>query len=151
MPADRLLLRDGLPPVEAQNRSGSVSRDRGAWSGLFGAVHAGRLLLSQPSFDRRGAWRMFEPILRERAGLGKLDQASHHVATDKKYLFCDVAVIGGGPAGSPQRDAAADAGADVLLVEAAPRLGGFALAMPGEAHLAGCVAADREPSGHHRR
>src|SRR5690349_3899036 len=33
VPADRVLLRDGLPAIEAQNRRGTVTRDLGAWPG----------------------------------------------------------------------------------------------------------------------
>ncbi len=37
--------------------------------------------------------------IRRKAGLGVVTTAAHHGYFDKQYLFADVAVIGGGPAG----------------------------------------------------
>ena len=45
-------------------------------------------------------------------------------ATPKRYGFCDVLVIGGGPSGLAAALAAAAAGARVTLVDEALRLGG---------------------------
>jgi sarcosine oxidase subunit alpha len=44
--------------------------------------------------------------------------------TAKRYGFCDVLVVGGGPSGLAAAVAAAAAGATVALVDEAPRLGG---------------------------
>ena len=146
VPADRLLLRDDLPPVEAQNRRGSVSRDLGAWSGLSRAVHAGRLLLSHLlSAARRLAQVRADPAQAGRAGQARQGFAScrHRQEVSLLRRRRDRRRSGGIAAAR----AAADAGADVLLVEAAPRLGGFALAMPEGIWPEAAAAA--EPSRHH--
>ena len=82
VPADRLLLRDGMPPVKGQNRSGSVRRDRGAWPGLLGRfMPVGFYYRS--FFRPAGAWRVFEPILRRVRRSRYPRPAAHHVATTR--------------------------------------------------------------------
>ncbi|MBM3487875.1 MAG: FAD-dependent oxidoreductase [Alphaproteobacteria bacterium] len=127
--ADRLLLVDGLPAIEGQNRIGSLTRDRGAWIG-----HLGRFLpvgfYYRTFFRPAGSWDRIEPAIRRRAGLGILGKDGHHAECEKVHLFCDVAVVGGGPAGIAAANAAAAAGAEVILFEAMARAGGFALVDP---------------------
>ncbi|HET6223047.1 MAG TPA: FAD-dependent oxidoreductase, partial [Dongiaceae bacterium] len=48
----------------------------------------------------------------------------HHSYYDKQYLFADVAVIGGGPAGMAAALSAADSGAEVVLVDEGAEPGG---------------------------
>src|SRR5688500_10898244 len=85
------------------------------------------------------AWTLFEPIIRRSAGLGKLNPNAHHGTFDKAYGFCDVAVIGGGPAGMAAAAEAARAGAETLLIDEWPLLGGSLLydRIDGEAGGAG--------------
>ena len=61
------------------------------------------------------------------AGLGRLKPGAPHKYYDKEYLFADVLVIGGGPAGLEAAIAAAEAGADTLLVDDGAQLGGSLL------------------------
>jgi sarcosine oxidase subunit alpha len=61
------------------------------------------------------------------AGLGTLKTNAPHKYYDKAYLFADVLVIGGGPAGLEAAIAAAEAGADTILIEQLPQLGGSLL------------------------
>ena len=77
VPADRLLLRDDLPPVEAQNRRGSVSRDLGAWSGLLGRfMPVGFYYRSLLSAPRRLAQVRADPAQAGRAGQARQGFAS---------------------------------------------------------------------------
>ena len=71
-----------------------------------------------------GIWRLWEPVVRQAAGLGIANCGVKPPYTDKIYRFCDVAVIGAGPAGLHAALTAAEAGASVLLIEREPRLGG---------------------------
>ena len=122
VPADSRIIEDGLE-ARGQNRSGSVERDRGAWIGLlsrFLPVGFYYKAFYRPS----GAWQRWEPFFRARTGLGAVDRAATPARFDKKYGFCDVAVIGAGPAGLAAAAAAAAAGAEVLLVDDQPVLGG---------------------------
>jgi sarcosine oxidase, subunit alpha len=125
VPADRLVLAPGLPPIRGQNYTGSLARDWSAWTGLFGRFMPVGFYY-RTFFRPRGAWRFFEPMIRRRAGLGRLTpDHAHPPRTDKQYLFSDVCIIGAGPAGLAAANAAAEAGADVLLIEAEPEIGGW--------------------------
>ena len=116
------LIEEGLD-VRGQNRTGSVARDRGAWIGLLSRfLPVG--FYYKAFYRPAGAWRFWEPVFRARAGLGAVDTAARPARFDKRYGFCDVAVVGAGPAGLAAAAAAAEAGADVLLVDEEPEPGG---------------------------
>jgi len=67
---------------------------------------------------------LWERFFRRAAGLGKINCNAGASYFDKQYLFADVAVIGGGPAGLSAALAAAGEGATVLLIEESELLGG---------------------------
>lgn len=120
--ADLFPIGEGLR-VEGQNFDGSLENDWGALIGAFGKfLPVGFYYKS--FFRPKGAWKFWEPIIRRRAGLGRVNKSSQHGYFDKAYGWCDVAVIGGGPAGMAAALRAARAGADVLLVEENRALGG---------------------------
>lgn len=121
--ADLHPISEGLD-VRAQNVKGTLERDRGALLGLLGRfLRPG--FYYEAFYKPRGAWRFWEPFVRSRAGLGRLDLAAlDHPRGDQQFLFFDVAVVGGGPAGISAALEAAAHGASVLLVEEHPVLGG---------------------------
>ena len=122
VPADRRLLADGMA-VTGQNYTGSLARDRGAWIAKFGRfLPVG--FYYRAFFRPRGVWRLWEPTIRRRAGLGRVNPATSRTHHDKQYLFADVAVVGAGPAGVAAAVAAANAGAEVVLIDENPELGG---------------------------
>ncbi|MBM3488940.1 MAG: FAD-dependent oxidoreductase [Alphaproteobacteria bacterium] len=69
-------------------------------------------------------WRLWEPIIRRRVGHGRVDPGFAGGEHDKLHLHADVAVVGGGPAGLAAALAAAETGAEVVLLHRRPRLGG---------------------------
>ncbi len=68
--------------------------------------------------------RVYEPIIRRAAGLGGLSGAPDAATYEKAFAFCDVLVIGGGPAGLMAALVAAKSGADVILADEDTALGG---------------------------
>jgi sarcosine oxidase subunit alpha len=119
--ADRTAIEPALE-VSAQNYDGSLETDWGSIIELFG-----RFLpvgFYYKAFFRHGSWKFWEHVIRNRAGLGKVDVLAHHRYFDKQYLFADVAVVGGGPAGLSAALEAAAAGAEVILIDEWPILGG---------------------------
>ena len=122
--ADLTPLLDGMV-VTAQNVNGSLACD-------FDSIHdrLGRFLPAGFYYrtfmgPTRNAWlKIWEPLLRRKAGLGKVSMTASPSAFGKAYLHCDVLIVGGGPAGLSAAIEACEAGADVLLCEVEPELGG---------------------------
>jgi len=124
--ADQHPLTYGLH-VRSINRLLSLDHDLYAAIGLFSRfLPVG--FYYKTFFRPRGAWQhLFERPIRAMAGLGWLEPTAQHKYYDKAYLFADVLVIGAGPAGLEAAIAAAEAGADTLLIEQLPQLGGSLL------------------------
>ena len=75
------------------------------------------------------AWdRLYEPRIREAAGLGVAPSDPDPDHYTQRYAHCDVLVIGGGPAGIVAAREAAETGARVILCDDRARLGGSLLA-----------------------
>ena len=152
---------DGWPGVRACTepvRKGMDVRHMNASPSLeFDAMRATDLVgsrLTPPGFyyktfiRPRRLWPLYERVLRHAAGLGKLPrkQAEREWQTEYRRRHADVLVIGGGIAGMAAALQAAELGADVVLVDDGPELGGSVLAgdMAGEAkELAARVAGAR--------
>ncbi len=120
--ADSHLLENALQ-VTGQNFNGSLDNDKDAYLGKFSKfMPVGFYYRS--FYKPKGMWKVWEPIIRKKAGLGVLDLTFEPEYYDKAYLFADLAVIGAGPAGLQAALTAANAGAKVLLIEQQPILGG---------------------------
>ncbi len=77
----------------------------------------------------RGFWeRVYEPAIRRAAGLGALSGLNDDGGYEKAHAFCDLLVIGAGPAGLMAALVAGRAGADVILADEDARMGGRLLA-----------------------
>ncbi|WP_298257388.1 sarcosine oxidase subunit alpha family protein [uncultured Litoreibacter sp.] len=68
--------------------------------------------------------KIYEPVIRRAAGLGRLSMAQNSDRYDKAFAFCDVLVVGSGPAGIMAALTAAKAGAQVILAEEDFEFGG---------------------------
>jgi heterotetrameric sarcosine oxidase alpha subunit len=68
--------------------------------------------------------KFYEPAIRRSAGLGALSGLDDPDAYEKSHAFCDLLVIGGGPAGLAAALSAGRAGARVILAEEDFVLGG---------------------------
>ena len=75
----------------------------------------------------RAFWKhVYEPFIRQSAGLGKAPRDRDQDKYEHFYAFSDVLVIGGGVAGLQAAKAAADSGAKVMLLEQTADWGGRA-------------------------
>ena len=76
----------------------------------------------------RPAWKhLFEPIIRQSAGLGKAPRDRDADRYEQVYAHCDVLVAGGGIAGLQAALTAARSGVRVILMEQTPHWGGRAV------------------------
>jgi sarcosine oxidase subunit alpha len=67
---------------------------------------------------------MWERLIREKAGLGRIDTGWSVRRQPKSYGFCDLLVIGAGASGMQAALSAAEQGLDVVLVDENPQIGG---------------------------
>ena len=125
----RTNLRGAGTPLEAGlelravNTVGGVRRDRLRW--LERLARFMPVGFYYKAFHRpRWLFPWFERAARRLAGLGRINRALPPAAAAAAYAWCDVLVVGGGPAGLEAALAAGRAGAKVLLVEEQARLGG---------------------------
>jgi sarcosine oxidase subunit alpha len=68
--------------------------------------------------------KVYEPLIRRAAGLGRLDTAPDRDLHEKAFAFCDLLVIGAGPTGLMAALTAGRAGARVILADEDFRMGG---------------------------
>jgi sarcosine oxidase subunit alpha len=123
--ATDVLIYDGLV-ARSQNRWPSLKLDLGAVNQLIGRfIPAG--FYYKTFFGGPRLWRLYEHFIRRAAGLGAAPTAPEQDAFEHRAAFCDVLVIGAGPAGLAAAQAAATAGARVMLVEQDILLGGSLL------------------------
>jgi sarcosine oxidase subunit alpha len=114
---------DGLE-VRSQNRWPSLDVDLLAINDLA-APFLGAGFYYKTFMWPKAFWeRVYEPIIRRSAGLGALSGEHNEDLYEKAFAFCDVLVIGAGPAGLMAALTAARAGADVLLADEDSVLGG---------------------------
>ena len=137
--------------VTGQNYFGGLDRDWASLLGLFGRFMPVGFYY-KAFYKPFNAFKFWEWVIRRMAGLGKVDLDARHGYYDKAYGFCDVIVIGGGPAGMSAALRAAEAGAEVILVDENPVLGGsLAYARPDDAppaDLAGKIAKNSNITVH---
>jgi len=74
------------------------------------------------------AWhRIYEPIIRAAAGLGRAPSLPDPDRYAQRYAHCDVLVVGAGPAGLGAALTAAETGARVILCDEQAEMGGSLL------------------------
>ena len=73
------------------------------------------------------SWMWYEPLIRKAAGLGAATESKGTARYDSTNSFCDVLVIGSGPAGLAAALTAGRSGAKVILAEQDSDIGGSLL------------------------
>jgi heterotetrameric sarcosine oxidase alpha subunit len=119
-------LYDGLTAT-SQNRWPSLSWDIGAVNNLMSRF------LSAGFYYKTFMWpaafweRVYEPLIRRAAGLGRTDLPRDPDSYEKSWAHCDLLVVGSGPAGLAAALVAARSGLRVILAEQDFVLGGALL------------------------
>ena len=124
--ATEIELVEGLI-AKSQNCWPSVFFDVGAINNFLQRFFPAGFYYKTFMWPKNFWYKVYEPIIRRTAGLGiaplkpDLDRYEH------KFEFCDVLVVGSGPAGLSSALAAAKNGAKVILAEDKVQLGGSLL------------------------
>ena len=117
--------------AKGQNAWPNVRFDVNALNGLFGRFFSAgfyyKTFMGIPPFEwgkGTGLWMQYEKIIRKAAGMGEASRLPDPDVYDHAHTFCDVLVVGSGPAGLAAAATLATQGLDVLLVEQDSELGG---------------------------
>jgi sarcosine oxidase subunit alpha len=125
LPATRVSLRDGLVAT-SQNCWPSRGFDLGSLTRILTPILTAGFYYK--TFMRpRWAWMKYEYLIRKMAGMGSAPKEPDPDIYDKRYLHCDILVVGAGPAGLSAANAAAASGARVILCDEDPLAGGALL------------------------
>ncbi len=116
--------------AESQNKWPSLKFDVGAINDrlymLFSAGFYYKTFMWPKSF-----WdKVYEPFIRNAAGLGRAPDEIDPDHYASRYLHCEVLIVGAGPAGLAAALTAGRSGADVVLVDENPEVGGTLLSEP---------------------
>lgn len=127
---------DGIPNVRTcmePVRDGMRVRSQNCWPSLerdwLSVIERFDFLLPVGFYYKmfarpRWAWKWAEPAIRRMAGLGRIASDAPREHFEHVHLHCEVAVLGGGPAGCSAALAAAEAGREVFLIDDQEDLGG---------------------------
>ncbi|MEJ7671001.1 MAG: sarcosine oxidase subunit alpha family protein [Casimicrobiaceae bacterium] len=137
--ATEIELYEGLEAA-SQNCFPSVAFDLRAVQGLASSILVAGFY-NKTFMWPKGFWqKLYEPALRAAAGLGIAPDAPDPDIYDRVHWYCDVLVVGAGPAGLAAARQVARARLRVVLVDDAAQLGGSLLQRPGV--VEGTSAAD---------
>jgi sarcosine oxidase, subunit alpha len=125
--ATEVELYDGLTATSV-NCWPSVDRDLMAVTGMFGRLMPAGFYYKTFMWPK-SLWMKYEHYIREASGLGVAPALPDADRYDKMNAYCDVLVVGGGPAGLAAALAAGRSGARVMLVDEQNEFGGSLLHM----------------------
>ncbi len=125
-PNIRATVQEIYPGLEArsQNRWPSLGFDILAINDLASPFLSAGFYYKTFMWPRSFWEKLYEPFIRRAAGIGALSGQHNADHYEKAFAFCDLLVIGSGPAGLAAALEGARAGARVILAEDDARMGG---------------------------
>ncbi|MEM8976613.1 MAG: 2Fe-2S iron-sulfur cluster-binding protein, partial [Pseudomonadota bacterium] len=117
---------DGLA-VRSQNHWPSLGADIGAVNNVMSPFFSAGFYYKTFMWPPKAWAKLYEPIIRRAAGLGKSPDVADPDRYVQQYAHCDVLVIGAGPAGLAAALSASAAGQRVMLCDEQNELGGSLL------------------------
>jgi sarcosine oxidase subunit alpha len=124
--ATQVEIYDGLT-ASSQNAWPNVHTDIGAVNGLLSKIFVAGFYYKTFMHPQSFWMKVYEPLIRRAAGLGKAPREADPDIYDKMHAHCDVLVVGSGPAGLMAALAAARTGARVILADEQNEFGGSLL------------------------
>ena len=121
--ATTLEVSEGLE-VSSQNAWPSLRFDMMAVNDLVSPFLAAGFYYKTFMWPRSFWEKLYEPVIRRAAGLGALSGETNPDTYEKAFAFCDVLVVGAGPAGLMAALTAGRAGADVIIADEDTAMGG---------------------------
>jgi sarcosine oxidase subunit alpha len=122
-PATMVELHAGLEAL-SQNRWPSLDLDLMAVNGRLARFLAAGFYYKTFMWPPKAWTSLYEKLIRRAAGLGRASFAPDPDRYAKTHAFCDILVVGAGPAGLMAALAAGRAGARVILADEMPAMGG---------------------------
>jgi sarcosine oxidase subunit alpha len=119
-------ISQGLKTI-SQNHWPSLERDVGAINDVLYMLFTAGFYYKTFMWPRSFWNKVYEPIIRSTAGLGKSPTVPDPDSYSSRFAHCDVLVVGAGPAGLAAALEAGRSGAKVLLVDEQAELGGSLL------------------------
>jgi len=125
LPTTRVRLRDGLV-ARSQNCWPSLGYDLGAFTRILSPILTAGFYY-KTFMKPKWAWMKYERVIRKMAGLGVSPKEPDPDIYDKRFLHCDLLIVGAGPAGLSAAKTAAASGARVILCDEDHMTGGSLL------------------------
>ncbi|HEY1492809.1 MAG TPA: 2Fe-2S iron-sulfur cluster-binding protein, partial [Steroidobacteraceae bacterium] len=127
--ATQVELYEGLEAF-SQNRWPSLAFDAGAVNDLLAPFIPAGFYYKTFMWPKRAWHALYEPRIRAAAGLGRAPSQADPDRYATRFAHCDVLIVGAGPAGLAAAEAAAAAGARVILCDEQAQMGGALLSEP---------------------